>query len=126
MSKLSNIAVTKVKVKLSGFSGAEVSVKGLSISNISSLLSDYPTLLEAMSGKSGADMAATIALIPDAAASILSMTCRDDMDEEDISNLSINDSLDLIVGVIEATFPGGLSPFLQKIEGLAKSLEKKA
>lgn len=126
MSKLSNIAVTKVKVKLSGFSGAEVSVKGLSISNISSLLSDYPDLLEAMSGKGGADMAATIARIPGAVASILSMTCQDDMDDEDISNLSINDSLDLIVGVIEATFPGGLSPFLQKIEGLAKSMEKKA
>ena len=126
MSKLSNLASSKIKVKLNGFSGVEVTVKGLSISNISSLLESYPDLLEAMSGKNTVDIATTITRIPGAVVDILSLTCSADMDEEDIASLGVNDALDLIIGVVEATFPGGMDPFLKKMEGLAKVMEKKA
>ena len=122
MAKLSKIATAKVEVNIPA---GTVQVRGLSMSNIAELLQDYPDLLHAITGKSAMDMAAIIARIPGAVSKILSMTCSESMDAEDVSNVGITDSLDLIIGVIEATFPGGITPFLKKIEGLAKVLEQK-
>jgi hypothetical protein len=119
MIKLSDIADAKQTVAL--VSG-EVEVRGLPMETIVKLIAEFPGLAKMFSGES--DLAASIMAIPGAVYSVIRAGVVDPVDAELVHMLPVTDLLDLLIPIVELTFPGGVGPFLVKIERLAKVLAK--
>lgn len=124
MVGLVEIAAVTEKVTLAG---AEVEVPGVSAAGIASLLSRFPALRKMMSGVEVAaeDM---LAAGPDALAAILAAGTGAPGDAEAeaaAAKLSLGDQADLLAAILRVTLPGGVGPFVEKLEGLGLLLDDK-
>lgn len=104
--------------------GTEVVVQGIPMRAITGLMARFPALAKAIN-----EQKVSIDLIfeagPEAVAAVIAAGCgkRDDKEtEEAADNLAIGDQLILIAGILEATLPDGISPFIERLSklGLAR------
>jgi len=119
MSKLSDIADRKKTVSLEA---GEVEVKGITMSTITQLIADFPGLSTMLIGKGKVDLPTAIMAIPGAITAIILAGLVEEVDEQTVKALPATYLLDLLVPIIELTFPGGVGPFLVKLEALAKTI----
>lgn len=100
--------------------GNAVDVYGVSVKGIAYLLQRFPELRMMMSGKS-VDPEALLAVGGDAVAAIIAAGTGypgDKQAEEIAGKLALDEQADLLAAIVKLTMPGGIGPFVQKLNGL--------
>lgn len=119
MSTLLDLVNVGRKVKVGD---NEVDVYGVSAEGFVALLVRFPAIMKMMSGSSETmDAQAMMALAPSAVAAFIAAACGnpDNKDAELVaSRLPIQSQLDLVETALKLTFPSGVGPFVEKLQGL--------
>lgn len=103
-----------------GIRGQEYPVKGLSVSDIASLLARFPALKAVLSG-GGVDIASIAAASGEAVTAIIAagLGHAGEADyEAALANLTLDEQTEVFGEIAALTLPGGVVPFVQKLERL--------
>ena len=120
MVSLLDIADQKKTVKVRG---ADIAVVGLSAKDIASLLSSFPELREMLAGRVGEGLAADAMqkFAPAAIAAVIAAGTGVGGDPKSIEaagRLAVGEQIELLAVILEMTFPSGIGPFVERLEGL--------
>jgi len=119
---LLSVAAPVVEVTIAP--NVSVPVQGLSLRSIASLLARFPNLLSVFNGREF-DIAALLAVAPEAAAAIMAAGAghlADAKAEDTCAGLALEYQVDLLAKILELTFPGGIGPFVDRLTQLTSSL----
>lgn len=103
-----------------------VPVHGVSVRGIAHLMTQFPEIREVLGGRQ-VDVTPELLVnrAPRAIAAVIAAGCGmpgDPQAEEVAAGLGVDEQLELITAIIRKTLPGGLSPFLKRLESLTKGL----
>lgn len=121
---LLSIAAPAAEVAIGPEPGQTISVRGISLRAIASLLARFPDLLGLFNGRD-LDAQRLLAGAPAAAAAIMAAGAghlNDAKAEAVCDSLGLQYQADLIVKILELTFPSGIGPFVAAMERLTVSL----
>jgi len=121
---LLSIAAPAAEVPIGPGAGETVSVRGVSLRAIASLLVRFPDLLQLFNGRD-LDPSKLIASAPAAAAAIMAAGAghaNDPQAEAVCDALGLQYQVDMLVKIIELTFPAGIGPFVAAMERLTATL----
>jgi hypothetical protein len=122
---LMSIAAPAAEIAI-GAGGQTISVRGISLRAIASLLSRFPDLLQVFNGRD-IDGARLIAVAPAAAAAIMAAGAghpNDPKAEAFCDSLALHYQAEMLMKIIELTFPTGVGPFVEALERLNGFLPK--
>ncbi len=102
-----------------------VLVSALSVRGLTSIMSLVPTVRRLMAGTVSAEELTAeklVALAPDLVVGLIIVGTGGDPEDkalfEAASNLPIGIQADLVAGVVEASMPKGLAPFMESVSGI--------
>ncbi len=124
MAGLIDIAAVTEKVTVAG---TEIEVPGISAAGVASLLVRFPELRKAMSGLE-VSTKELLKMGPAALAAILAAGTGapgDEAAEAAAAKLPVGPQTDLLAAILRVTLPGGLGPFVEKLDGLGLLMESK-
>lgn len=101
-----------------------VTVHGLSMRAIATLLARFPNLLNLFQGRD-LDLSMLAVVAPDAAAAIMAAGAGhpDEYDaEKKCAAFGLQVQVDMLVKIADLTFPAGIGPFVERLTALAGSL----
>ncbi len=99
--------------------GEQVSVPGISVEGIASLLRRYPILHDVMS--KGISVENLMAAGPDVVAAMIAAGCGqpgNEQAEQIVKLLNVQAQIDLLAAILRRTMPKGVGPFLESINRL--------
>lgn len=109
--------------------GTDVDVHGLSVKSLARILMNYPELKNVIAGKGiTADAIAKIA--PNAIAAIIAAGCIDSnapqniitIAEQKAGELELENQYELLAAIIAMTMPGGVGPFIARLQTVADKM----
>lgn len=101
-----------------------VTVRGISLRAVASLLARFPNLLALFQGRD-LDLHMLAAVAPEAAAAIMAAGAGhlDDLAAEKLcASLGLQVQVDMLSKIAELTFPAGFGPFVDKLTAITSSL----
>lgn len=104
--------------------GQTITVRGLSLRTIATLLSRFPDVLALFNGRD-LDVRQLLLAAPEAAVAIMAAgngRLGDAEAEAKADSLGLEEQVNMLLKISELTFPGGVGPFVEKMTGLASSL----
>lgn len=103
--------------------GKEVVVKGISARAVAKLLDQFPDLRKIVAGMSDETTTANLSkLAPEIIIAIIAAGCGLELDEKTeaaMDNLTLGEQMDLLVPIVELTFPRGFGPFIASLNSLS-------
>lgn len=121
---LLSIAAPAVPVQVGTGPDDVVSVRGLSLRAIASLMARFPGLLELFNGRD-LNVQVLLEAAPEAAAAIMAAACgypNDPAAERIADGLPLEYQTGILVKAVELTFPGGVGPFVDRVSQIGSSL----
>jgi hypothetical protein len=101
---------------------AGVKCYGISVKGIAQLLARFPELKNLIAGQSTEAMAdRLIEIAPDAVAAIIAMGTREigETAEQGAASLPVETQYDFLAAIGRQTMPGGIGPFVEKMQSLS-------
>lgn len=123
MASLLDIAKVARKVDVGG---VELEVYGISLQSFASLMVRFPELGKLMSGYK-LEQAELMKMAPEAVGAIIAAGCGElgnPEAEKAAANLGLGPQTDVIAEVLRLTFPKGVGPFVEKLEGLGVLMQQ--
>lgn len=119
MTSLLDIAPSQNTVPIGG---ADVSVTGVSALGVVTLLSRFPAMRRLISGMDANLTAESIAaMVPEAIAAIIAAgtgTPGNPQAEAIAAALPLGTQVEVLGAILEATMPGGIGPFVEKVRAM--------
>lgn len=120
------LSIVAPAAEVSVGSGQTVSVRGVSLRDIALLLARFPELLQLFNGRD-LDAQRLLKAAPDAASAIMAAAAghaNDPAAEKFCDGLGLAVQTEMLIKIMELTFPSGLGPFVEALERLNVSLPK--
>jgi hypothetical protein len=121
---LLSVAAPCVEISIGIKADETVSVRGLSLRDIASLLMRFPDLLTVFNGRE-LNVESLILSAPSAAAAIMAAGAgyaSDAKAEAVCATLGLQYQVNMLIKIVELTFPAGIGPFVEAMERLSVSL----
>jgi hypothetical protein len=108
------------RIETADVQGTQVPVYGISAKGLAHLLGRFPELRKLMTGQE-VEIEQLMAMGGDAVAAIIAAGCGfpgDQAAEDVAASLTLEAQVDLLSGTLRLTLPGGVGPFVEKLNAL--------